>query len=438
MSLSAERTVLGAVLIDNQSMASAIEALTPADFSSKANEIIFAGMIDLTEIGSPIDLITLKNHLLKLEKLSEVGGVYYLSGLVEGIPRLENVDSWAKIVKEASTLRRLAQVASSIGQWAQDGKETAAEILDRAEASIFEISNAQVKSGLVPISQNLKASFKEIERLHESHGNITGVPSGLCDLDSLTNGFQPGDLCILAARPSMGKTAFALNAGRFAAEATNKPVAIFSLEMSEKQLIQRMIYSEAEIDSRMVLRGQLRDKDWKRLLTAQSDLNKLPLFIDDTSFLTPLELRAKCRRIKADKGLGLVIIDYLQLMGAGVNKENANQEVSFISRSMKGLAKELDVPVICLSQLSRGPDKREDHRPQLADLRDSGAIEQDADVVMFLYRDCVYHPEDENRNLAEMIVAKQRNGPTDTVRLRFSREFTKFQNLGVEGFNGQV
>jgi replicative DNA helicase len=393
-------------------------------------------MIDLQEIGSPIDLITLKNHLVKMEKLTEVGGVGYIASLTDGVPRLENVDSWAKIIKEASTLRRLTQVASSIGQWAQDATDPAIEVLDRAEAAIFAISNEQSRAGLIPIAQNLRSAFEEIEKLHENHGQITGVPSGLIDLDNLTNGFQKGDICILAARPSMGKTAFALNVGRFAAEATGEPVAIFSLEMSEKQLLQRMIYSEAQIDSRMVLRGQLRDSDWKKLAVAKGDLNKLPIHIDDTSFLTPLELRAKCRRLKSDKGLGLVIVDYLQLMGSGVKKENANQDVSFISRSLKGLAKELDVPVICLSQLSRGPERREDHRPQLQDLRDSGAIEQDADVVMFLYRECVYKPTDENQNIAEMIVAKQRNGPTDVVRMRFDRQFTKFQNLSLGGFNG--
>lgn len=434
MSLSAEKTVLGAVLIDNATLPSAIEILVPDDFSSKANGRIFECMCALAEESKPIDLVTLKNELVRRECLTDVGGIGYISGLVEGVPRLENVETWANIVKEASTLRRLAQVASSIGQWATEGSEPPDEILDRAESAIFAISESRTRNGLVAVSDGIKEAMHDIEQLHENKGNINGVPSGLCDLDSLTNGFQNGDLIILAARPAMGKTAFAMNAARFAAEATEKPVAIFSLEMSKRQLIQRLIYSEARIDKRDVQRGRLEDRDWNRLAVAHGDISKLPIFIDDTSFLTPLELRAKCRRIKSERGLGLVVVDYLQLMGSGVRKENANQDISFISRSLKGLAKEIDAPVLCLSQLSRGTERREDHRPQLSDLRDSGAIEQDCDVCMFLYRECVYRPTEENRNLAEMIIAKQRNGPTDIVRMRFLREYTKFENYGVDQF----
>ena len=436
----AERTVLGAILVDNQAFNSAAEILTRDDFYRDAHRRIFEAMAVLAEKSEPIDLVTLKNELTRTQSLDAAGGVAYLAGLVEGVPRLENVLPWSRIIREASVLRNLIHASARIAQEATDAQESADSILDRAEQAIFAIAERKIRAGLVPVKDFIKTTFESIEKLSQSKDAITGVPTGFIDLDRMTSGFQKGDLIILAARPAMGKTSFALNIARTAAQATAEPVAIFSLEMSKEQLVKRLIFAEARIESGLVTRGQLRDSDWGKLTTAWADLHKLPLFIDDASFLTPLELRAKCRRLKAEHGLGLIVVDYLQLMGSGGRVENRQQEISSISRSLKGLAKELEVPVLALSQLSRAPEARTDRRPQLSDLRESGAIEQDADVVMFIYRDHVYKPTEENRGSAELIVAKQRNGPTDTVNLVFLREFTRFENRAPEdyssGFSG--
>jgi replicative DNA helicase len=436
----AERTVLGAVLVDNQAFNSAAEILTRDDFYRDAHRRIFEAMATLAEKSEPIDLVTLKNELTRTQSLDGAGGVAYLAGLVEGVPRLENVLPWSRIIREASVLRNLIHASARIAQEANDAQDSADSILDRAEQAIFAIAERKIRAGLVPVKDFIKGTFESIEKLSQSKDAITGVPTGFIDLDRMTSGFQKGDLIILAARPSMGKTSLALNIARTAAQATAEPVAIFSLEMSKEQLVKRLIFAEARIESSLVTRGQLRDSDWGKLTTAWADLHKLPLFIDDASFLTPLELRAKCRRLKAEHGLGLIVVDYLQLMGSGGRVENRQQEISSISRSLKGLAKELEVPVLALSQLSRAPEARTDRRPQLSDLRESGAIEQDADVVMFIYRDSVYKPTEENRGSAELIIAKQRNGPTDTVNLVFLREFTRFENRAPEdyskGFSG--
>ncbi len=438
----AERTVLGAILVDNQAFNSAAEVLTRDDFYRDAHRRIFEGMATLAEKSEPIDLVTLKNELTRSQSLEAAGGVAYLAGLVEGVPRLENVLPWSRIIREASVLRNLIHASSRIAQEATDAQDTADAILDRAEQAIFAIAERKIRAGLVPVKDFIKTTFEAIEKLSLSKDAITGVPTGFIDLDRMTSGFQKGDLIILAARPSMGKTSLALNIARNAAQATAEPVAIFSLEMSKEQLVKRLIFAEARIESGLVTRGQLRDSDWGKLTTAWADLHKLPLFIDDASFLTPLELRAKCRRLKAEHGLGLIVVDYLQLMGSGGRVENRQQEISAITRSLKGLAKELEVPVLALSQLSRAPEARTDRRPQLSDLRESGAIEQDADVVMFIYRDSVYKPTEENRGSAELIVAKQRNGPTDTINLVFLREFTRFENRAPEdyssGFGGDT
>ena len=431
----AERTVLGAILVDNQAFNSAAEILTRDDFYRDAHRRIFEGMATLAEKSEPIDLVTLKNELTRTQSLDGAGGVAYLAGLVEGVPRLENVLPWSRIIREASVLRNLIHASARIAQEATDAQDSADSILDRAEQAIFAIAERKIRAGLVPVKDFIKTTFEQIEKLSQSKDAITGVPTGFIDLDRLTSGFQKGDLLILAARPAMGKTSFALNIARTAAQATAEPVAIFSLEMSKEQLVKRLIFAEARIESGLVTRGQLRDSDWAKLTTAWADLHKLPLFIDDASFLTPLELRAKCRRLKAEHGLGLVVVDYLQLMGSGGRVENRQQEISSISRSLKGLAKELEVPVLALSQLSRAPEARTDRRPQLSDLRESGAIEQDADVVMFIYRDSVYKPTEENRGSAELIIAKQRNGPTDTVNLVFLREFTRFENRAPEDYS---
>jgi replicative DNA helicase len=436
----AERTVLGAILVDNLAFNSAAEILTREDFYRDAHRRIFEGMATLAEKSEPIDLVTLKNELNRTQSLEAAGGVAYLAGLVEGVPRLENVLNWSRIIREAAVLRNLIHASARIAQEANDAQDSADAILDRAEQAIFAIAERKIRAGLVPVKDFIKNTFESIEKLAQSKDALTGVPTGFIDLDRMTSGFQKGDLIILAARPAMGKTSFALNIAKTAAQSTAEPVAIFSLEMSKEQLVKRLIFSEARIESGMVTRGQLRDSDWGKLTTAWAELHKLPLFIDDASFLTPLELRAKCRRLKAEHGLGLIVVDYLQLMGSGGRVENRQQEISSISRSLKGLAKELEVPVLALSQLSRAPEARTDRRPQLSDLRESGAIEQDADVVMFIYRDHVYKPTEENRGSAELIVAKQRNGPTDTVNLVFLREFTRFENRAPEdyssGFSG--
>ena len=431
----AERTVLGAILVDNQAFNSAAEVLTRDDFYRDAHRRIFEGMATLAEKSEPIDLVTLKNELSRTQSLDAAGGVAYLAGLVEGVPRLENVLTWSRIIREASVLRNLIHASARIAQEATSAEDSADAILDRAEQAIFAIAERKIRAGLVPVKDFIKTTFESIEKLSQSKDAITGVPTGFIDLDRMTSGFQKGDLIILAARPAMGKTSFALNIARTAAQTTAEPVAIFSLEMSKEQLVKRLIFAEARIESGLVTRGQLRDSDWGKLTTAWADLHKLPLFIDDASFLTPLELRAKCRRLKSEHGLGLIVVDYLQLMGSGGRVENRQQEISSISRSLKGLAKELEVPVLALSQLSRAPEARTDRRPQLSDLRESGAIEQDADVVMFIYRDHVYKPTEENRGSAELIIAKQRNGPTDTVNLVFLREFTRFENRAPEDYS---
>ena len=438
--VDAERTVLGAILVDNQAFNSAAEVLTREDFYRDAHRRIFEAMAALAEKSEPIDLVTLKNELSRTQSLETAGGVAYLAGLVEGVPRLENVLPWSRIIREASVLRNLIHASARIAQEATDAQDTADAILDRAEQAIFAIAERKIRAGLVPVKDFIKTTFEAIEKQALSKDAITGVPTGFIDLDRLTSGFQKSELIILAARPAMGKTSLGLNIARTAAQATAEPVAIFSLEMSKEQLVKRLIFAEARIESGLVTRGPLRDSDWGKLTTAWADLHKLPLFIDDASFLTPLELRAKCRRLKAEHGLGLIVVDYLQLMGSGSRAENRQQEISSISRSLKGLAKELEVPVLALLQLSRAPEARTDRRPQLSDLRESGAIEQDADVVMFIYRDSVYKPTEENRGKAELIIAKQRNGPTDTVNLVFLREFTRFENRAPEdytsGFGG--
>lgn len=435
--IDAERTVLGAILVDNGAFNSAAEVLSRDDFHREGHRRIFEAMAALSERSEPMDLVTLKNELGRTQSLEAAGGVAYIAGLVEGVPRLENVLAWSRLIREAAVLRSLIQSATRIAQEASAAEDSADAILDRAEQAIFSIAERKIRAGLVPVKDFIKETFEQIEKLSGKGDTVTGVPTGFTDLDRLTSGFQAGDLLILAARPAMGKTSFALNIAKTAAQKTAEPVAIFSLEMAKEQLAKRLIFSEARIDASLLSRGKLKEDDWLRLATAWTELQKLPLFIDDTSFLTPLELRAKCRRLKAEHGLGMVVVDYLQLMGSGARAENRQQEISAISRSMKGLAKELSVPVLALSQLSRAPEARTDRRPQLSDLRESGAIEQDADVVMFIYREEVYKPTEENRGLADVIIAKQRNGPTDTVNLTFLREFTRFENsaIGHAGFS---
>ena len=428
--LEAERSVLGAILIHNDAFNQAAEVLNPRDFYRDAHRRIFEKMIQLSERGNAIDFITLKEELSKSGELDEVGGPAYVASLVDGLPHATNVEHYARIVREKSTLRNLIFSANKILATAYEAELEPNLILDEAEQSIFAIAEDRVRAGFVSMRQLAHASFETIERAHEKKQLITGVPSGFTDLDELTAGFQGGDLVIIAARPSVGKTALALNIAQHVGTKTGRTVGIFSLEMSKEQLFLRMLTSEAHIDSHRLRTGFLVESDWGRLSHALGTLSEAKVFIDDTPGIGVLEMRAKSRRLMAEQGLDMLIVDYIQLMQGRGRFENRTLELASISRSLKVLAKELSVPVVILSQLSRAPEARSDHRPMLSDLRESGALEQDADVVMLLFRPDQYpdvKPEDEN--IAEVNVAKQRNGPTGLVRLAFLKSETRFGNL---------
>jgi replicative DNA helicase len=425
----AERTVLGAVLVDNAAFNSAAEILTREDFHREGHRRIFDAMAALAERSQPIDLVTLKDELTRGGALEAVGGAAYLASLLDGLPRITSVEQWSRIIKEKAVLRNLIHASNRIAQSCFEGEEEAAVLLDRAEKSIFDIAEHRIRQGFVGIREIVKESFRTIDQLAQSKDLVTGLPTGFVDLDEKTSGLQKGDLIILAARPAMGKTSLCLNIAQYASVKTGESVGIFSLEMSKEQLVLRMLCADARVDAHRLRTGNLQEKDWARLAKAYADLSASHIFIDDSASLSPLEMRAKCRRLKAEHGLGLVVVDYLQLMHGGGRVENRQQEISAISRSLKGLAKELAVPVIALSQLSRAPEARTEKRPQLSDLRESGAIEQDADIVMFIFREDEYKPTDENRGVAEIIIGKQRNGPTGTVKLAFLKEFTRFENL---------
>jgi replicative DNA helicase len=426
----AERTVLGAVLVDNAAFNSAAEVLTRDDFHREAHRRIFEAMSVLAERSAAIDLITLKDELQRVSALEAVGGAAYLASLLDGLPRMTNVEQWARIIKEKAILRNLIHASTRIAQSAFDAEDDTAVILDRAEKAIFDIAERRIRQGFVNIREIVKESYRTIDQLSTSKELVTGLPTGFVDLDNLTSGLQKGDLIIVAARPSIGKTAFCLNCAQYASLKTGETVGIFSLEMSKEQLVLRMLCSDGRVDAHRLRTGNLGEKDWARLAKAYGELSTARIFIDDSGTITPLEIRAKARRLKAEHGLGLIVVDYLQLITGSGRVENRQQEVASITRSLKGLAKELNIPVMVLSQLSRAPEARgENKRPQLSDLRESGAIEQDADVVMFIYREEVHKPTDENRGIAEIIIGKQRNGPVDTVRLAFLREYTRFENL---------
>jgi replicative DNA helicase len=358
-----------------------------------------------------------------------VGGAAYLAALVDGIPRVHSVEQWSRLIKEKSVLRRLIHASNHISQSCFEAEDDAAVLLDRAEKAIFEIAEHRIRQGFVGIREIVKESFRTIDQLSQSRELVTGLPTGFVDLDERTSGLQKGDLIIVAARPAMGKTSFCLNIAQHASLRAGETVGIFSLEMAKEQLVLRMLCSDARVDSHRLRTGNLQEKDWARLAKAYADLSGARIFIDDSAMITPLEIRAKCRRLKAEHGLSLVIVDYLQLVTGSARVENRQQEIASISRSLKGLAKELMVPVIALSQLSRAPEARTEKRPQLSDLRESGSLEQDSDIVMFIFREEEYKPTDENRGVAEIIIGKQRNGPTGTLKLAFLKEFTRFENL---------
>ena len=431
--LEAERSVLGAILVHNDAFNTAAQVIDGRDFYRDAHRRIFDRMVALSERGEAIDFITLKEELSRGGDLEEVGGPAYVASLVDGVPRATNVEYYARIVKEKATLRNLIYAANKILTNAYEADQESDLILDEAESSIFAVADDRLKAGFVPMRELVNDSFPKIEQLFEHKRLVTGVPTGFVDLDEMTRGLQGGDLVIVAARPSMGKTSLVLNIAQHVAVQTDYTVGFFSLEMSKESLFIRLLTSEAQIDSHRLMSGHIADRDYSRISHALERLSSMRLFIDDTANIGVLEMRAKSRRLQAEHGLSLIVVDYIQLMSARGRYENRTLELASISRSLKGLAKELNVPIVVLSQLSRAPESRSDHRPQLSDLRESGALEQDADVVVLIYRDDAYNrdPNNPDAGTAELIVAKQRNGPTGIVRLAFLREQTRFANLAA-------
>jgi replicative DNA helicase len=430
--LEAEQSVIGGILLDNQALNSVLEVLHVEDFYSEAHRKIFAAIIELYDRNEPSDLITLSNILRSKNQLDQAGGASYLSTLADNVPSAANIDHYSKIVKEKSILRKLIGTATDILGKSYNAGTDIDTVLDEAERAIFDISENKIRPAFSPFKDIIKESVKTIERLYERKELVTGVPTGFEKIDDITSGLQKSDLVIIAGRPSMGKTAFALNIAQYAALEANVAVAIFSLEMSKEQLALRMLSSEARVDSQRIRRGFLGEADWPRLISAAGRLSEAQIFVDDSSAITALEMKAKARRLKSTVDLGLIILDYLQLMRSGGYRETSReQEISEISRSLKALAKELNVPVIALSQLNRKLEDRTNKRPQMADLRDSGAIEQDADLIAFIYRDEVYEKSEENpeKGMAEIIIGKQRNGPTGMVKLAFQDKFARFENL---------
>jgi replicative DNA helicase len=429
--LEAERSVLGAILAHNDAFNLAVQVITPADFYRDAHRRIFERMIALNERNHAIDFVTLKEELARAGELDEVGGPAYIASLADGVPRATNVEYYARIVKEKATLRNLIYAANKILTNAYEADQESDLILDEAESAIFAVADDRLKAGFVPMRDLVKESFPKIEQLFEQKRLITGVPTGFVDLDEMTRGLQPGDLIIVAARPSMGKTSLVLNIAQYVATQPDLTVGFFSLEMSKESLFVRLLTSEAQIDSHRLMSGAIGQRDYGKISHALETLSSMRLFIDDSANIGVLEMRAKARRLQAEHGLSLLVVDYIQLMSGRGRFENRTLELAAISRSLKGLAKELSVPIVVLSQLSRAPESRSDHRPQLSDLRESGALEQDADVVGLIYRDDVYNkdPNNPDAGTAELIIAKQRNGPTGIVKLAFLREQTRFASL---------
>jgi replicative DNA helicase len=430
--IEAEQSVLGGILIENYAINKVMEVLSPDDFYREAHRKIYKALIDLSERDEPADLITLTNELKKNGHLDPVGGASYITSLIDSVPTAANIEYYVKIVKEKAILRKLIQTSTEIITQSYEDRGDVESFLDEAERAIFDISENRVRPSFYSIKDVVKDSFKILERLYEKKELVTGVPSGFKELDRLTAGFQPSDLIIVAGRPSMGKTAFCLNIAQYAAIQKKIPIAIFSLEMSKEQLGIRMLCSEAHVEGTKLRSGFLSESDWPRLTIAAGNLSEASIYIDDTAALTILELRAKARRLKTEQGgLGMVIIDYLQLMKGRTRVESRQQEISEISRSLKALAKELSIPVIAVSQLSRKTEERTGNRPQLSDLRESGAIEQDADLILFIYRDEIYNRAEDNPNKgkAEIIIGKQRNGPIGKVDLAFLDKFTTFKEL---------
>lgn len=427
--IEAEQSVLGSMILDKTSIAEAAEVLRGDDFYRENHKLIFSAIIDLYQRDIPVDMITIIEHLRSTERLEGAGGITYITEICNSVPSTANLTSYIDIVKEKSILRRLIKSSTEIIEESYNQQDDVPKVLDSAEKKIFDIAQNTVSTDFEALSTVLERGFLEIERLYNNKGEVTGVPSGFPELDAKTSGFQKGDMILIAARPSMGKTTFALNLAEYAALRSAKSIVVFSLEMSKEQLAYKLLCSEANVDMLKLRTGNLEDSDWDNIARASGPLAEAKIYIDDTAGISVMEMRSKCRRIKIEHGIDMIIIDYLQLMsGSG---ESRQQEVSEISRSIKALAKEMQCPVIALSQLSRAPEQRTDHRPMLSDLRESGSIEQDADLVMFLYRDEYYNKETEEKNVAECIIAKQRNGPTGTVKLAWLGQFSKFGRLDI-------
>ncbi|KSU59081.1 replicative DNA helicase [[Bacillus] enclensis] len=428
--IEAEQAVLGAIFLEPSALTTASEGLIPEDFYRHSHQKIFNVMLKLGDGGKAVDLITVTEELAAAKELEDVGGVAYLSELAGSVPTAANIEYYAKIVEEKSLLRRLIRTATDIASDGYAREDEVDALLGEAEKSIMEVAQRKNAGAFHNIKDVLVRTYDNIETLTNRKGDVTGIPTGFADLDHMTAGFQRNDLIIVGARPSMGKTAFALNIAQNVAVKAKENVAIFSLEMGAEQLVMRMLCAEGNINAQNLRTGDLTDEDWRKLTMAMGSLSNAGIYIDDTPGIKVGEIRSKCRRLAQEHGLGMILIDYLQLIqGNGRGGENRQQEVSEISRSLKGLARELEVPVIALSQLSRGVEQRQDKRPMMSDIRESGSIEQDADIVAFLYREDYYDHDAENKNIIEIIIAKQRNGPVGNVSLAFVKEYNKFVNL---------
>lgn len=427
--IEAEQAVIGSMLTDQDAVVAAIETLKPEDFYREDNKLIYSAILNIYNRAEPIDIITLKAELSSMGKLDNVGGLEYIVGLPDKVPTTANVDRYIKIVEEKSMLRNLIKTANEILSMGYDQTEDVEDVMDLAEKKIFDVMQKKSKTGYTSIKDVLVESFTKLEELYNQKQRVTGVPTGFIDLDRMTAGLHGSEFILIAARPAMGKSAFALNIATYAATRANVPVAIFSLEMSKEQVGNRILCSEALVDSNNVRTGDLNDEELSKLAETSGELSQAPIYIDDTAGITITEMRARCRKLKLEKNIGLVVVDYLQLIQGSGKTSGREQEIAEISRSLKILAKELEIPVIALSQLSRAVEARDDHRPMLSDLRESGSIEQDADIVMFLYRDDYYNEDSPEKNVAEVIIAKQRAGSTGTVKLAWIGNYTKFANL---------
>ena len=432
--IEAEQSVLGAILMEESNIARAEELLSPDDFYRGAHKEIYQCMLDLHNERKPIDTVTLINSLRNRGVLDKIGGAGYLSELIEMVPINRNYIEYCQIVHEKGVIRNLIHTATQILEDSYGSYDNVGDLVDRAEQEIFKVSQGRRTGDFQSIQETLGTTLSQIEAIESNKGKLTGIETGFAELNHITSGLQPSDLIIVAARPSMGKTAFALNIAQNAAIKDNRSVAIFSLEMAKEQLVQRMLCAASLVDSNNVRTGNLSKEDWERIVVGYNTLFGASIFIDDTPGISISEIRSKCRRLKTEKALDLIVIDYLQLMGGGGRSENRQNEISEMSRGLKALAREMEAPVIALSQLSRAPDARTDHHPVMSDLRESGSIEQDADVIMLLFREYYYEKNPEIKNIAEVNIAKQRNGPTGTIRLAWIPEYTKFNDLAV-GFN---